>query len=60
MGFSGGPDYKDLDGNEFHLEAKDRGIAIWSKDEMHRFLMLSKEDAIALANDLLFHAGLIV
>lgn len=59
MGCSAGRDYKDLDGNEFHLEAKDRGIAVWSKDELKRFLMLTVEDARALAEDLLLHAKIL-
>lgn len=59
MGYSNGTEYKDLDGNEFHLEAKDRGIAIWSKDEMKRYLMLTPEDARALALDLIYHAGFV-
>lgn len=56
MGFSGGDRYIDLDGNEFHLEAKTAGIAIWSSDELKRYLYLSREDARRLAEDLMFHS----
>lgn len=59
MGISAGPSYTDLDGNQFHVEAKDKGVAIWSPDELKRYFMLSKEDALRLANDLVLHAEMI-
>lgn len=59
MGYSNGKDFKDLDGNEFHVEAKDRGVAVWSKDELKRFLMLSKEDARTLGEELIYHASFV-
>lgn len=48
-----------LDGNEFHVEAKDRGVAVWSNDELKRFLMLSKEDATTLGEELIYHASFV-
>jgi len=58
MGYSIGRNFKDLDGNEFHVEAKDTGVAIWSKDELHRFLFLSNQDAEDLGEELVLHANL--
>ena len=60
MGASIGKNFKDLDGNEFHLEAKDRGIAIWTKDEMHRILFLSKTAANELVTDLMLYLALLI
>ena len=59
MGYSGGQDFKDLDGNEFHIEAKERGVAVWSKDEMKRFFMMTPEQARMFADDLILHASFV-
>jgi len=59
MGISAGKDFVDLDGNKFHLEAKDRGVAIWTKGEMGRIMMLDADMARDLADELMTHAQLV-
>lgn len=59
MGLSVGPTYTDLNGQEFHLEAKDRGVAIWTGNEMVKIIMLDPSQAKALAGDLILHASFV-
>lgn len=59
MGISAGPNYTDMDGREFHLEAKEGLVAVWGARELSLIFSLRPDMARQLAADLTLHAYLV-